>query len=154
MRDNRLEPSLTCSRTPRTLLDAPLHGSPQDATIAYEPITSRCNSIPSLTTNTTIVMRRTQYITHTHPTHLGGGIPHTQLSRKIRNKTNTPTTHLTAYTLTNLLDTSTDIEFEDTISQLLDTWHCKTKHGTTLTEKILERCALRSYKDDQSISQF
>ena len=99
-------------------------------------------------------MRRTQYITHMHPTHLRGGIPHTTLSRKIRNKTNTPTTHLTADTLTNLMNTSTDREFANTISQLLDTWHCKSKHGTTLIKKILERCAWGSYKDDQSISQF
>ena len=99
-------------------------------------------------------MRITEYITHTHPTHMGGGIPHTRLSCKIRNKTNTPTTHLTAHTLTNLMDTSTDREFADTISQLADTWHCKTKHGTTLTKKILERYAWGSYKDDQSISQF
>jgi hypothetical protein len=99
-------------------------------------------------------MRITQNITHMHPTHLGGGIPHTPLSRKIRNKTNTPTIHPTANTLTNLLDTNTDIKFADTISQLPDTWHCKTKHDTTLTKKILERCAWGSYKDDQSISQF
>ena len=62
-------------------------------------------------------MRKTQYITHTHPTHLGGGIPHTPLSRKIRNKTNNPTTHLTTVTLTNLMDTSTNREFANTISR-------------------------------------
>jgi hypothetical protein len=52
------------------------------------------------------------------------------------------------------MDTTTNIEFADIITHLPDTWHSKTKQGTTFTKKLLERCVWGSYKDDQSISQF
>ncbi len=61
---------------------------------------------------------------------------------------------MTADTLTKLLDTSTYTEFANIITHLSDTWHNKTKHGITLTKKLLERCVWGSYKDDRSVTQF
>ena len=83
-----------------------------------------------------------------------GGTPNTSLNRKNKNRINTSTTHQTTDTLENLPDTITYIEFTDIMTHLPNTWHCKTKHGTILTKKILELCVWGSYKDDQSISKF
>ena len=79
---------------------------------------------------------------------MGGGTPNTLLKRQTKNQINTTTPHQTTDTLTKLLDTSTNTEFADINTHLPDTWHSKTKHGITLTKKILERCVWGSYKDD------
>jgi hypothetical protein len=155
LNDYHLEPQRSTSPIPNQHHNYSMRSTYPPITDSYIQSTHTPNTHKPAYTNKALLRQpkcNTDIYTRQHD--IGGGTPN--MSRKRKAKTNIDTTipHLTAATLTKLLDTCTDTKFAEPINRLPDTWHSKTIQGTTLTKKLFTRCILGSYKDDQSVSQF